>query len=266
MKIRIIVLFGMIAGTLNVLVGCGPKLIDCPDNSGGAATVKVGRTENGLLYEFGVVAVRYDEATQQETDLTDGVPSDAVNAFFLENGYTPKVIGLIIDYEVISFDSDVDPYPMLKKIIDIPGVMEIDLHVFHKTSELLYASSLDYIEEEADRDMPSGRRAIVDVGRMKDGSLYEFGVVLIQYDWMHTTDPTPVKAVNAFFVSKGYTPKILNSFSDFVVIEIGECIDTAPMLKDIEAIPGVISARLNLLHTTLEVLRGETDVPGMSLF
>lgn len=266
MKIRIIVLFTMMFATVIVLVGCGPKLIDCPDNSGGAATVKVGRAENGMLYEFGVVAVRYDEATQQETDLTDGVPSDAVNAFFVKSGYTPKVIGLIIDYEVISFDSDIDPYPMLKKLGKIPGVMETDLHVFHKTSELLYASSLDYIEEEADRDMPSGRRAIVDVGRMEDGSLYEFGVVLIQYDWMHTTDPTPVKAVNAFFVGKGYTPKILNSFSDFVVIEIGECVDTAPMLKDIEAIPGVIRARLNLLHTTLEVLRGESDVPGMSLF
>ena len=69
-----------------------------------------------------------------------------------------------------------------------------------------------------------------------------------------------------FLLDKGYTPKTLNSFSDFVVIEIGECVDTAPMLKDIEAIPGVISARLNLLHTTLEVLRGETDVPGMPLF
>ena len=266
MKIRTMVLFGIIFGILNVLVGCGPKLIDCPDNLGGAATVKVGRAGNGMLYEFGVVAVRYDEATQQETDLTDGVPSDAVNAFFVKSGYTPKVKGLIIDYEVISFDSDIDPYPMLKKLRNIPGVIETDLHVFHKTSELLYASSLDYIEEEGDRDVPSGRRAIVDVGRTEDGSLYEFGVVLIQYDWMHTTDPTPVKAVNAFFVGKGYTPKILNSFSDFVVIEIGECVDTAPMLKTIEAIPGVIRARLNLLHTTLEVLRGESDVPGMSLF
>ncbi len=266
MKMKVVVLFTMMFATVTVLAGCGPKLIDCSDNLGGAATVKVGRTENGLLYEFGVVAVRYDEATQQETDLTDGVPSDAVNAFFVNKGYTPKVEGLIIDYEVISFDSDVDPYPMLKKIINIPGVVEIDLHVFHKTSDLLYASSLDYIEAEADRDVPSGRRAIVDVGRMEDGSLYEFGVVLIQYDWMHTTNPTPVKAVNAFFVSKGYTPKTLNSFSNFVVIEIGECVDTAPMLKDIAAIPGVISARLNLLHTTLEVLRGESDVPGMSLF
>ena len=264
MKIKVAVLFTMMFATVIGLVGCGPKLIDCSDNSGGTATVKVGRAENGMLYEFGVVAVRYDEATQQKTDLTDGVPSDAVNAFFVESGYTPKVEGLIIDYEVISFDRDVDPYPMLKKLGNIPGVIETDLHVFHKTSELLYASSLDYIEE--DSNMPSGRRAIVDVGRMEDGSLYEFGVVLIQYDWMQMTDPTLVKAVNAFFVSKGYTPKTLNSFSDFVVIEIGECVDTAPMLRDIEAIPGVISARLNLLHTTLEVLRGETDVPGMSLF
>jgi hypothetical protein len=101
---------------------------------------------------------------------------------------------------------------------------------------------------------------------MKDGSLYEFGVVLIQYDKMSTTVPTPVKAVNNFFVRKGYTPKIIDSFSDFVVIDVGHCVDTAPMLGDIMAIPGVVSARLNLLYSTLEVLRGGLDIPGVSSF
>ena len=69
--------------------------------------------------------------------------------FLLKTGIHQKLKDLIIDYEVISFAKDVDPYPMLKKILNIPGVMEIDLHVFHKTSELLYASSLDYIEEDS---------------------------------------------------------------------------------------------------------------------
>ncbi|MCG9132081.1 hypothetical protein J5I95_10405 [Candidatus Poribacteria bacterium] len=266
MQIKIVVLFAMTFATIIGLVGCGPKLIDPPDNSGRATTVKVGRTENGLLYEFGVVAVRYDEATQQETDLTDGIPSAAVNDFFIKRGYTPKVKGLIIDYEVISFSSDVDPYPMLEKIRNIPGVVEIDLHVFHKTSELLFAASLDYSEAEEHSDVPSVGRAIVEVGRMKDGALYELGVVLIQYDEMRATEATATKAVNNFLVRKGYAPKTINSFSDFVVIDVGKSVDTTPMLRDIEAIPGVISARLNLLHTTLEVLRGESDVPGMSLF
>ena len=266
MKIKVIVLFTMIFGTAIILVGCAPKLIDYPDNSGGPATAKVGRTEDGLLYEFGVVSLRYDELTQQETDLTDDIPLAAVNAFFVKRGYTPSVKGFFIDYEVVSFSSDVDPYPMMKEIADIPGVVEVDLHVFHKTSELLYASSLDYIEEEWDNDIPSVGRAIVEVGRMKDGSLYEFGVVLIQYDEISTTVPALVKRVNNFFVGKEYTPKTVDSFSNFVVIDVGDCVDTAPMLGDIEEIPGVISARLNLLHTTLEVLRGESDVPGMSLF
>ena len=178
MKIKVVVLFTIMFATATGLVGCGPKLIDPPDNSGRATTVKVGRTENGFLYEFGVVAVRYDEATQQETDLTDRVPSDAVNDFFVKRGYTPKVKGLIIDYEVISFSSDIDPYPMLEQIRNIPGVVEIDLHVFHKTSELLFASSLDYSEEEEHSDVPSVGPAIVEVGRMKDEALYELGVVL----------------------------------------------------------------------------------------
>ena len=83
---------------------------------------------------------------------------------------------------------------------------------------------------------------------------------------MRATEATATKAVNNFLVRKGYAPKTINSFSDFVVIDVGKSVDIAPILQDIEAIPGVISARLNLLHTTLEVLRGESDVPGMSLF
>lgn len=266
MKIKVVVLFTMILGTAIGLVGCGPKLIDCPDNLYGPATIKVGRTKDGLLYEFGVVSLRYDELTQQGTDLTDDVPLTAVNEFFVKEGYTPKVKGFFIDYEVVAFSSDVDSYPMIKKIRNIPGVVEVDLHVFHKTSELLYVSSLDYIEEEGEGDRPSVGRAIVEVGRMEDGSLYEFGVVLVQYDEISTTVPVLAKRVNNFFIGKGYTPKTVNSFSNFVVIDVGDCVDTAQMLGDIEAIPGVISARLNLLHTTLEVLRGESDVPGMSLF
>ena len=114
--------------------------------------------------------------------------------------------------------------------------------------------------------MPSVDRAIVEVGRREDGALYEFGVVLIQYDKTITTDPTPVTAVNNFFLRKGYTPKTIDSFSDFVVIDVGDCVDTAPMLGDIEAIPGVISAQLNRLYSTLEVLQGGSDIPGVSSF
>ena len=82
MKIKVVTLFTMTFATVIGLAGCGPKLIDCPDNSGGPATIKVGRAENGMLYEFGVVAVRYDEATQQETDLTDDVPSGCCECVF----------------------------------------------------------------------------------------------------------------------------------------------------------------------------------------
>ena len=66
-------LFTMIFGAVIGLAGCGPKLIDCPNNSDGS-TAKVGRTKDGLLYEFGVISVRYDESVQQEADLTDDVP------------------------------------------------------------------------------------------------------------------------------------------------------------------------------------------------
>ena len=91
-------------------------------------------------------------------------------------------------------------------------------------------------------------------------------MVLIQYDKTNSTGSASLKAVHNFFTHKGYTPKIIDSFSDFVVIDVGECVDTAPMLEDIEAIPGVISARLNQLYLTLEVLRGGSDIPGVPSF
>lgn len=271
MKIRAIVLFAIMFGMVIILVGCGPELIDCPDKSGGSPTAKIGRTVDNLLYEFGVVLVQYDPLTQQETDFTDDVPLAAVNAFFVKRGYTPKVIGFFIGYEVVSFGSDIDPYPMLEDLRDIPGVAAADLHVFHKTSTLLYIRSLGDEVQPTDGGKDwhwplVSRRATIEVGMQADGSLYEFGVVVIQYNKLIKTGTTPAKTVNNFFVKKGYTPKTVDSFSDFLVVDIGDCVDTAPMLGDIAAIPGVTSARLNLLHTTLEVIRSESDVPGVSSF
>lgn len=265
MKIRIIVLFAMIFGIIIVLVGCGPELIDCPDNPDGA-TAKIGRTESGNLYEFGAVLVYYDQATKQQMDMTDDIPFSLVKDFLVKEGYTPRVKGFILDAEVISLGSDVDPYPMLKDLENIPGVAGAYPHVFYKTSLLLYLSSLDYTPEGSDEDWPSVSRAIIEVGRLKDGSLYEFGVVLVQYDEMHTANTNPAEVVDTFFHKKGYTPKTLDSVSGYgyKVMHVGDCVDTAPMLEKLKAIPGVADARLNQLHTVLDIALDKSDVPGVS--
>ena len=52
----------------------------------------------------------------------------------------------------------------------------------------------------------------------------------------------------------------------YKVMHVGDCVDTAPILKELKAIPGVADARLNQLHTILDVLLGKSDVPGVSLY
>ncbi len=268
MKIRIIVLFTMIFGTVIVLVGCGPELIDCPDNSDGSSTAKIGRTKDNQLYEFGAVLVYYDRAAQQQMDMTDDIPFSPVNDFFVKEGYTPRVKGFVLDAEVISLGSDVDTYPMLKDLRNIPGVAGAYPHIFYKTSVLLYLSTLDYEPEPSDEDVPSVSRAIIEVGMLEDGSLYELGVILVKYDEMHTANTNPAEAVDTFFLKKGYTPRTMDSVSGYgyKVMHVGDCVDTAPILKELKAIPGVADARLNQLHTILDVLLGKSDVPGVSLY
>lgn len=266
-KRKIIVLFAMIFGTIIVLVGCGPELIDCPDNPD-EATAKIGRTESGTLYEFGAVLVYYDQATKQQMDMTDKIPFSLVNDFLVKEGYTPKVKGFIFDGEVISLGSDVDTYPMLKDLKNIPGVEGAYLHGLYKTSLLLYISALETmpLPSDGDEDLPSVSRAIIEVGRLEDGSLYELGIVLVKYDEMHTANTNPAEAVDTFFHKKGYTPKTMDSISGYgyKVMHVGDCVDTAPMLVELKTIPGVADARLNQLHTVLDIALDKSDVPGVS--
>ena len=268
MKIRIIVLFAIILGTLNVLVGCGPELIDCPDNPDGAATAQIGREEDGTLYAFGWVLVYYDETPKQQVDRP---PFSAVNDFLVKKGYTPSVKGFIFNAEVIALGSDVDPYPMLKDLNNLPGVSEVYPLVLFKTSTLLHRSTLEGIslQSDEDRDSPSVGRAIIEVGRLEDGSLYEFGVVLVkyeEYDVMTMSLPNiyPWEAVKTFFRKKGYAPKVIDTIGGtyydplrpsfgYKVLHVGDCVDTALMLEELKAIPGVVDARLNQLHTLLDL-------------
>ena len=200
--------------------------------------------------------------------MTDDIPFSPVNDFFLKKGYTARVKGFILSGEVISLGSDVDTYPMLKDLSNIPGV-EAYPHVFFKTSVLLYRSSLDYEPLLSDEDLPpSVRRAIIEVGMLADGTLYELGVVLVKYDEMHTANTNSAKAVVTFFRKKGYTPRTMDSVSGYgyKVMHVGDCVDTAPMLEELKTIPSVADARLNQLHTILEVAKGESDVPDVSPF
>ena len=261
----------MIIGTVIVLIGCDtyepPELIICSKGPAGPVTAKVGRTEYGSLYELGSVVIEYSEATQQRTNLTDTVPSAAVNDFFLDRGYTPRVMGSYLSAEVIYIGEDVNTEPMLKKLERNSSVKAAYLHYLVRAYVLLETNflSMDWNR----RPVEKATRAIIEVGKLEDGSLYELGVVLVLYDatdvvWKDGVKAyiAPVERVNDFFLSKGYMPKdrSLSLSSGIAVIHIGECVDPAPMLKELKTIPGVINARLNILYNMLTVSKGENVI------
>ena len=278
MKIRIVVLFAMVFGMVIVFIGCDAppaELIACPQGPNGPVTAKVGRTEYGALYELGTVVLEYSKATKKRTNLTDDVPLAAVNDFLIDKGYMPEVIGSYFGTEVIYIGDNVDPYPMLKKLERISGVRRAHPNMFNSTSVLFDISILEELTDgPSEKPKPTTTRAIVEVGKLEDGSLYELGVVLVQYDEAALESingareyVTPSKRVNDFFVSKGYTPKDMGSIYGVAVIHVGECVDTAPMLEELKTIPGVIDARLEILYTTFEIATGlrVVDLPNVSL-
>ncbi|MCY3550926.1 MAG: hypothetical protein OXH39_10755 [Candidatus Poribacteria bacterium] len=268
MRLQIVLVFVAIFGILIPLIGCSdsPEMITCPDN---LVTAKIGRTKANLLYELGSVLILYETDTRWKVGLMDRPPAAAVRDFFAKKGYTSTVRGYILGYEVVYLDSDVDTLPMIDDLMDLPGVEQVYLHFMSKTSELL--SALSGVDDEIivwDDDelpeLPFVNNAIIEVGVLEDGSLYEFGTMIVRHDEQYTA----ATAVNAFFQERGYTPKFteLNSKYRAILIHVGDCVDTAPMVESLRAIPGVEDVLLNRLHTRLETFLSESDIPGVQLF
>lgn len=265
MRLQIVLVFVAIFGILILLIGCGdsPEMITCPDN---LVTAKIGRSEGNMLYEFGSVLISYETDTRWKVGLTDRPPAAAVRDFFAKKGYTSTVRGYLGAYEVVYLDSDVDTLPMLDDLMDLPGVDHVLFHFMSKTSELL--SALSGVDDEIfvwdDDELPSVNRAIIEVGVLEDGSLYEFGTVIVRHDEQYTA----ATAVNAFFQERGYTPRFTELDFKYraILIHVGDCVDTAPMVESLRAIPGVEDVLLNRLHTPLERFLSESDIPGVQLF
>ena len=151
-------------------------------------------------------------------------------------------------------DSEVDLYPMLEDVEDLPGVARVLLHFIRSTIEML-DSRVDEPVLWDDEGPPPNPRAILEVGRLEDGSLYEFGTILLRYDETHTAAP----AVEAFFRERGYNTPAVKDFlpifpkGGYVVIDLGNCVDPAPMLEGLRAIPDLEDALLNRLHPVFEL-------------
>lgn len=258
--IRATLFFALLFGMIIIVVGCDEThdetvhfCLGAADEQEGLVTVTVGITEYGLMYELGVVLVDY-----WSTKISTTKPSKAqiaVNDFLIKRGYTPRVKGLTSRYrELIDIGEGIDPLPLLEKIESIEGVDGAAQNWLVSTSESMEVHMPTYEPEE--EVVPLHKKGLIEIGRTEDGDLYKLGRAIVEYDEAvlrrRTLVTAPVPAVYDFFINKGYTPRLVIGNSRSAVIEIGECIDIAPMLDELKSIPGVADAELDIvfpLHT-----------------
>ena len=261
-------LFAAIFTAVVTLMGCDRQfsnpILNGTENR--ESPINIGERASGTLYKLGVVLVQYDEDTWEQVDTTD-TPIAAVNEFFTNKGYTPKVTEVVPGYrtEVVQVDDDVDPLPLLGALRAIPGVTTAELATLHGIFEIATWEL---------REMPSIRNPEfiqirpVKAGKTEDGRLHRLGAVVVQYDYRTffeaiDTTVTPITVVNEFLISKGYTPRTIDMFFRFhvEVIDIGEDIDPSPMLKELKALPGVVDAQRNILYDIFPRLSGNVSIP-----
>ena len=74
----------------------------------------------------------------------------------------------------------------------------------------------------------------VTIETTKYGDLYEFGVILVRYDYEQkpaSTTDIPVAPVKDFFAKKGYSPKVIDRVYNFQIVTIGRDMDPSLLMK-----------------------------------
>ncbi len=270
-------------------LGCGSDVHLCleeHDEQDGLVTTTVGMTNNGTLYELGVVLVSYGSDTSRRSGTIVPPAETAVDNFFIHRGYTPKVIDFPMyhSFEVIHIGEGVDTLPFLKKLESIPGVKWANKNRYNTTFDLLSVNYeiLEVLVDDDPKEPPPPKKAgLVEVGTTEDGLLYELGTVLVRYNKEvevppdNESDFPVVAAVGDFFIRKGYAPTVKDTlypwhaypwtnpyYYYYELIEVGECVDTAPMLEELRVIPGISDVYLNVLHSTAVRWSGNMILPA----
>ena len=273
MNMRAMVLFAVLVGVIVIMfVGCSEQksiLIDCAKHLPRSTTAMIGRTEYGNFYKLGTVAVRYEREIQNQKN---DVLTAPVKEFFTKRGYAPEALGMLFsDYQVIYIGEDIDIAPMLKDLNHVKGVENASLYFLFRVSDLVL-SRLYFEAESEDGVEETMPKALIEVGKTSDSSLYELGSVLVQYhksiiplsDISIPFDTSSPRAVHDFFVSKGYEPKSENLHVRLEIVRVGECVDTALMLEELRALPGVTNVHLNIFSLfatpVVEMLLASSDV------
>ena len=250
-------------------VACGGDRVitaDCDEYPVGVTTTLIGRTKYDTLYEVGTVLVRYEDHIQERRALSDHtVPAPAVNDFFAKKGFTPKVVGMLQLNEVIYIGKDVNAKPMLEDLARLPGVIAADLVPLYSTSNLIIEAQVVTPEGGGgSRRKASTSAALIEVGKMKDGTLYDLGSILVRYQKSIVTVPgtalsadrVSLRAVKTFFSDRGYNIKRRNLHERVEIIYIDVCADLESMLEELKEVPGVTDARLDIIYTFAELTGG----------
>lgn len=94
---------------------------------------------------------------------------------------------------------------------------------------------------------------------VEDRDLYGSGVIWIHYDpgtflETNTEDAIPVKVVNDFLIEKGHTPTVLATLYNvegngrlIEVVYVGSDIDPSLLFEELEMLPGVVIAGLEII-------------------
>ena len=103
-----------------------------------------------------------------------------------------------------------------------------------------------------DTKAPEKESTQIYVGELMPGFLYTFGTIIIGHDaetWEQGYKKyTPITTVNAFLVSKGYTPKVRGilpgRFVEVIDIDSKNRAHPLPQIWELQTVPGVVEAQL----------------------
>ena len=279
-------LFAVLVGiAMSLFTGCDKQksiLADCEEYPAGVTTTLVGRTKRGQLYEIGSVVVLYEEHIRESrTSSENVVPIPSVNNFFIQKGYTPKVLGMLTGAERVGYvrigestpkvsfneaylyveyiyvGEGVDVVPMLEDLSRVSGVKGADVLPLFKVSDLIFKSQSVDPEGGGNDGVTSVPPALIEVGKTSNGLLYDLGSIVVRYHNKTAVGPrSPVsadraspEAVRNFFLDRGYDPEKRLVHLYVEVIQIDACADIMALLEDLETIPGVADAQLDMIYT-----------------
>lgn len=217
--------------------------------------------------------MRYEDHIRERrasSESENTTPEPSVHNFLVKKGYMPRVLGVLPFHEIIYIGEDIDTAPMLADLRRVSGVIDAGLLPLYKVSNMILSSGPD---PEGGVKVNGNRQvsvALIEVGKMSNGLLYELGSVIVRY---HNrvqevpgaavpADRASSKAVSEFFTERGYNPekRLIQPYVE--VVHIDPCADIASLLDELKTVPGVADAQLDIIHTTHYVLAEEPKILG----